>query len=82
MIRTIVIPENQDISIHLPQQFVGKKVEVIAFPIDEENESDADKALTHFASEKMLAKDWLSAEEDKAWQNCKGRSGSNTISLL
>lgn len=25
--------------------------------------------LTHFASEKILAKDWLSPEEDEAWQD-------------
>lgn len=28
-----------------------------------------DKILTHFASEKALAKDWLSPEEDEAWKN-------------
>jgi hypothetical protein len=28
-----------------------------------------DKILTHFASEKTLAQDWLSAEEDEAWKN-------------
>ncbi|NEW84361.1 MAG: hypothetical protein GZ094_18620 [Mariniphaga sp.] len=28
-----------------------------------------DKILTHFASEKTLANDWLSIEEDEAWKN-------------
>ncbi len=28
-----------------------------------------DKVFTHFASEKALAKDWLSPEEDEAWEN-------------
>ena len=28
-----------------------------------------DKVFTHFASEKVLAKDWLSPEEDEAWKN-------------
>jgi hypothetical protein len=28
-----------------------------------------DKILTHFASEKMLAKDWLLPEEDEAWKD-------------
>ncbi len=28
-----------------------------------------DKIQTHIASEKFLAKDWLTAKEDKAWQN-------------
>ena len=28
-----------------------------------------DKTLTHFASQKVLAKDWLLPEEDEAWEN-------------
>ncbi len=28
-----------------------------------------DKILTHFASEKTLANDWLIVEEDEAWKN-------------
>ena len=28
-----------------------------------------DKAQTHLASEKSLAKDWLSKKEDEAWQS-------------
>ncbi len=28
-----------------------------------------DKVYTHFASEKALAKDWLSTEEDEAWKD-------------
>jgi hypothetical protein len=28
-----------------------------------------DKVFTHFASEKALAKDWLSPVEDEAWKN-------------
>ena len=28
-----------------------------------------DKIQTHFASERALAKDWLTAKEDQAWQN-------------
>jgi hypothetical protein len=29
----------------------------------------ADKVLTHLASEKVLAKDWLLPEEDEAWKD-------------
>ncbi len=29
----------------------------------------ADKAYTHRASENVLAKEWLSPEEDEAWKN-------------
>ena len=71
MIRTIVTPEHQDISIHLPENFLGKQVEIIAFTKDEllTESKNHDPVLTHFASEKVLAKDWLSPEEDMAWEN-------------
>ena len=71
MIRTLVKPENQNISIKLPKGFVGKQVEVIAFIIEDADSPKeiVDKPLTHFASEKVLAKDWLTPEEDLAWQD-------------
>lgn len=31
--------------------------------------SENGRVETHFASEKTLAKDWLSLEEDEAWKN-------------
>ncbi len=37
MIRTLITPQQQNISINLPQNYVGKQVEVIAFTIDEES---------------------------------------------
>jgi len=70
MIRTLVKPDKQSISIKLPKNFIGKQVEVIAFTIEEtEKNIEGEKILTHFASEKSLAKDWLTTEEDIAWQN-------------
>ncbi len=71
MIRTILKPDNQNISIRLPQDFVGKQVEVIAFTVDEAipEPKTNDKTQTHFASEAVLAKDWLTHEEDLAWKN-------------
>jgi hypothetical protein len=68
MIRTVITPENEKISIDLPHNYVGKKVEVIAFTI-EETINNADKPFSHFASERVLSKDWLTTEEDTAWQN-------------
>ncbi len=32
-------------------------------------EEQTDPILTHFASEQVLAKDWLSEEEDEAWKD-------------
>ncbi len=71
MIRTVVTPDQQNISINLPKNFIGKQVEVIAFTIDEaiKEPLTMDKPLTHFASQKSLAKDWLTPEEDTAWQD-------------
>ena len=71
MIRTQIIPVDQNISITLPSNYVGKKVEVIVYPIDEfvDQPDIVDSPLTYFASEKSLAKDWLTAEEDIAWKN-------------
>ena len=50
----------------------GTKVAILAFenrvelrPLNQVNE----KMFTAFASEKSLAKDWLSKEDEEAWKN-------------
>lgn len=53
---------------------MGKRIEVIAFAIDEINNNQtgnvfSEPVQTHLATENVLAKDWLSPEEDIAWQN-------------
>ena len=35
MIRTIITPEKQDISIHIPEDYIGKQVEVLLYATDE-----------------------------------------------
>ena len=35
----------------------------------EVKQSEKDFIQTHFASQNILAKDWLNLEEDKAWQH-------------
>lgn len=35
MIRTIITPENQDISIHIPENYLGKQIEILLFALDE-----------------------------------------------
>ncbi len=71
MIRTVVKPSNRSISINLPEEFVGKQVEVIAFTIEEADNAieSMDNITTHFATEGVLAKTWLTTEEDEAWQD-------------
>jgi len=40
MIRTIVTPEKQDISIHIPEKYIGKQIEVLLYAVDELNERE------------------------------------------
>lgn len=35
MVRTLVTPQQQNISIHLPSEYVGKQVEVLVYAVDE-----------------------------------------------
>lgn len=49
----------------LQQLSSNEKQKIISFLLKDKIEQDA--TMTHFASEKILAKDWLSPEEDAAW---------------
>lgn len=72
MVRTLITPDNQDISIKVPQSYIGKRVEIIAFTVEETMEEISvmkEPLLTYLASEKSLEKDWLKPEEDLAWQD-------------
>ncbi len=71
MLRSVITPDQRKVSIELPQNFVGKQVEVIAFTLEDAVTESlvADKTLTHFASEKSLEKDWLTTDEDIAWKD-------------
>jgi hypothetical protein len=67
MIRTIFTPVTQHIPLNIPAQYVGRQVEVIAFPVDDPFTDEV--ITTHLASEQTLLKDWLTPEEDTAWLN-------------
>jgi hypothetical protein len=71
MVRTLITPENTNIMLEVPASFVGKQVEVIAFTVNDFVEEcvEQDQILTHYASQRTLEKDWLTEEEDEAWQN-------------
>ncbi len=71
MIRTVLTPDKQSISLTLPKNFIGKKVEIIAFTVDDDTEANVlnEPIETYQASEKVLAKDWLTSEEDIAWKD-------------
>lgn len=44
-----------------------EKQKIVSFLLKDKMGQDA--VMTHFASETILAKDWLSPEEDAAWEN-------------
>jgi len=71
MIKTMITPENTRVSLEVPASFVGKQVEIIAFTVEESVDESVEQnyILTHYASQKSLEKDWLTDEEDEAWQN-------------
>ena len=43
MIRTIITPENQDVSIHIPENYIGKKIEVLLYAVEELEEQEGQK---------------------------------------
>ena len=40
MIRTVITPEKQDVSIHIPKNYIGKQIEVLLYAVDELNEQE------------------------------------------
>jgi hypothetical protein len=71
MIRTIIKANKQKLSFQVPANYIGKEIEVIVFPVEEANEMtfSQDKIETYLASESVLAKDWLTTQEDIAWKD-------------
>jgi hypothetical protein len=67
MVHAIFTPTTQYIPLNIPAQYVGKRVEVIAFPVEDPFTDDV--ITTHLASEQTLRKDWLTPEEDVAWND-------------
>mgnify|MGYP000096551866 CR=1 FL=1 len=73
--------KNSDININLPLNFnqvvdiikqlpYNDKIKLIELLEKETSEMpENDKIQSHFASEKVLAKDWLLPEEDEAWKD-------------
>ena len=43
MIRTLITPEERDILIRVPEDYIGKRVEVIAFKLEENNDIGSKK---------------------------------------
>ena len=58
-----------DIIKQLPYKDKIKLVDVIREETKSVKKTRNDKVFTHFASEKILAKEWLEPEEEEAWKN-------------
>jgi len=41
MIRTVITPENHDVSIHISENYVGREIEVTVFAVDELKNTDS-----------------------------------------
>ncbi len=51
MIRTILIPDNTKVHLSIPENYVGRKIEVMCYPVDElveENEELCGKNMSSF----------------------------------
>lgn len=50
MIRTVVVPQTQIIKLEIPKKYVGKKIEVLLYSIDELNEDEPKKTDANLSS--------------------------------
>jgi hypothetical protein len=51
MIRTVLIPDNTNVHLSIPRNYVGRKIEVMCYPVDElleENEALPPKNMSSF----------------------------------
>ena len=62
--RTLIIQSNSKSNMRLLSEMARKLGDKVI-----ENNGKTDKIETYLASENSLAKEWLTTEEDKAWEN-------------
>ncbi len=53
MVRTVITPEDRDILIRVPEDYIGKQVEVIAFTLDENSNLTQLKKHVSFTALKL-----------------------------
>lgn len=60
MIRTVVIPCKNSLSLSIPNDYIGRRVEIIAFALDEPAESEVVKLQSpkRFSAVKLQTKDF------------------------
>jgi hypothetical protein len=53
MVRTLITPEDQNILIRVPEDYIGKQVEVIAFTLEENRNEKQKKKQASFTALKL-----------------------------
>jgi len=66
MVRTTITPENQDISIHIPEDYIGRQIEVLLYAVDELN---AEKPIKKKKPSDFAGKMNLTEEQYQDFQN-------------
>ncbi len=62
MVRTIIVPENTEVQVSIPEEYIGKKVEITCLSLEELEQkpvpqyklSDLAGTLSHQTAEQML----------------------------
>ena len=66
----LYLPLSFEQVVQLVRQLSGnEKQKLISILENDKGEYDNDPVMTHFASQNVLAKGWLSPQEDQAWQD-------------
>jgi hypothetical protein len=65
MVRTSITPEQTDIHLSIPQDYVGRKLEILLYPIDELTEGSSEKSQKKKPSD---FKGTLTKEEGEKFQ--------------
>lgn len=66
MYRQIVIPKNRQLLLQLPAEFVGKQVEVIAFPVNDSKKTEDKYSLENAL--KFFRKHSIDFSKIKKWK--------------
>ena len=72
MIRKIIKPEDTNITINIPQNYVGKQIEYIIFPLESDENSTIESNNKSISSLKGILNKYADPSkielEDKAWR--------------
>lgn len=72
MIRTVIKASHAQMTFQVPDSYIGKNIEILAFALDDEESNQLtynEEATNSLLSVNVLSKDWLTKVEDDAWRN-------------